>query len=195
MMIYDIWLQCVLGHGNARGISAIEYFGSSQKVFASSTQQKRNSGIFTNKDLSRFEKVKISDAEQILENCKKHSVTPISVSSNAFPQSLRAIKNCPLVLYYRGTLPDLNCEPIIAIVGPRRVSEFGAKSAFALSRRLSAGGFTVVSGIAHGADSRAHLGALEGGHPSICVLPHGHDYNYLPEQKARRSKIERLGRT
>ena len=85
MMLYDIWLQCVLGHGNARGISAIEYFGSSQKVYESSTQQKKNSGIFTHKDLSRFEKVKISEAQRILESCKKHSVTPISVSSAAFP--------------------------------------------------------------------------------------------------------------
>ena len=195
MMLYDIWLQCVLGHGNARGISAIEYFGSSQKVYESSTQQKKNSGIFTHKDLSRFEKVKISEAQRILESCKKHSVTPISVSSDAFPQSLRATKNCPLVLYYRGTLPDLNTEPIIAIVGPRRVSEFGAKSAFALAKRLSAGGFTVVSGIAHGADSKAHLGAIDVGRPSICVLPHGHDYNYLPEQKALREKIEKLGCT
>ncbi len=195
MMIYDIWLQCVLGHGNAKGIDAIEYFGSSQKVFESSPEQKKNSGIFTAKDLSRFEKVKISEARQILDSCKKHGVTPVSVSSDVFPLSLRAIKNCPLVLYYRGTLPDLNSLPVIAIVGPRRVSEFGAKSAFALAKRLSAGGFTVVSGIAHGADSKAHLGAIDEGEPSICVLPHGHDYNYLPEQKELRSKIEKFGCT
>ncbi len=195
MMIYDIWLQCVLGFGNAKGIKAIEHFGSSENVFKATRQQRENSGIFTRKDLSQFEKVKITDAEQILKNCKKHSVTPVSVSSDAFPQSLLAIKNCPLVIYYRGTLPDLNSEPIIAIVGPRRVSEFGAKSAFALARRLSAGGFIVVSGIAHGSDSKAHLGALDVERPSVCVLPHGHDYNYLPEQKALQRKIEGLGCT
>ncbi len=195
MMIYDIWLQCVLGYGNAKGMRAIEFFGSSQKVFASTAEQKKNSKIFSPKDLERFEKVKINAAEQVLANCKKHSVTPLSVSCEAFPKMLKEIKNCPLVIYYRGILPDLNSAPLVAIVGPRKVSEFGAKSAYSLGRRLSAGGFTVVSGIAHGADSKAHSGAMSVGKATVCVLPHGHGYNYLPEQRALRSEIEKNGCT
>lgn len=194
-MIYDIWFQCVMGYGNPRAVKAIEHFGGSEKIFKATESERKNSGVFTERDLSRLTKVKLNSAEKILENCKKHSVTAVTYSSDKFPKVLKEIDSSPLVIYYRGTLPDFDLTPTVSVVGPRKVSDFGAKSAFSIARRLATGGFTIVSGGAHGADSKAHEGTLSAEGITVCVLPCGHDYDYLPEQRALRKRIEEKGCT
>lgn len=194
-MIYDIWFQCAMGYGNPRAVKALDFFGSSENVFKASSEQRNNSGLFTERDLSRLTKVKLESADKILQNCKKHSVTAVTYSSPDFPKVLKELYNCPVAIYYRGTLPDFDSIPTISVVGPRKVSGFGAKSAFSIARRLSLGGFTIVSGGALGADSKAHEGTLDANGVTVCVLPCGHDYNYLPEQSRLRKKIEEKGCT
>ena len=195
MKIYDVWLQCVFGAGNRKAVKAITHFGNSENLFKASLEQKKNSQIFTTKDLDKLQKVNLDAAQKVLDNCKKCNVTPLSISSPNYPQILKETENPPIVIYYRGNFPDFDNTPAVAIVGPRKVSEFGGKSAYALARRLSSGGFTVVSGGAHGADTKAHKGALSVNGVTVCVLPCGHNFDYLPEQRQMREEIEKNGCT
>lgn len=72
------------------------------------------------------------------------------------------LRTRPLVLYYQGSLPDLNARPVIGVVGTRKASLYGLNTARRLGRELGEGGGIVISGLAKGIDSIAMEGALAG---------------------------------
>ncbi|KKS44657.1 MAG: protecting protein DprA protein [Candidatus Azambacteria bacterium GW2011_GWB1_42_17] len=93
----------------------------------------------------------------------------IKKSSLDYPRVLKEIHNAPKQLYVRGQLPknhDLN----FAIVGTRSASDYGKTLAFKIAKELSELGFNIISGLAVGIDTRAHLGALEGKGKTVAVL-------------------------
>jgi DNA processing protein len=98
----------------------------------------------------------------------------LTADSSDFPVLLSLIKNPPKQLYCIGDVSLLK-KKCIAIVGSRRATEYGKWAAFTLAKRLSDYGVVVVSGMARGVDSFAHLGALKGSSPTIAVLGTGPD--------------------
>ncbi len=96
----------------------------------------------------------------------------------AYPASLRAIADPPLVLAVRGTLAS--DAGAVAIVGARRASGYGRRVAEELAHGLAAVGITVVSGLATGIDAAAHSGALAAGGRTVAVLATGLDRVYPP---------------
>lgn len=79
--------------------------------------------------------------------------------------------------------------PSVAIVGTRRASPEGLKTARELGRGLAAAGVTVVSGMALGIDSAAHEGALDGGGHTVAVLASGADAAYPRSKSALHQRI------
>lgn len=94
-----------------------------------------------------------------------------------FPQRLRELPDCPILLYLAGDV-DLLKSPCIGMVGSRGATERSCGIALSLAASLSACGITVVSGMAWGIDCHAHLGALEHVGKSIGVLGTGIDVDY-----------------
>ena len=92
----------------------------------------------------------------------KDEIKIIKKSSKDYPQLLKEIHKAPKQLYIRGSLPK-SCDLNFAIVGTRAASEYGKTLAFKIAKELSELGFNIVSGLAIGIDTQAHLGALEGG--------------------------------
>jgi DNA processing protein len=97
------------------------------------------------------------------------NVNIFSYFSDNYPKLLAKIKNPPLVLYHKGSL--LNFEKCIAIVGTRNLSHYGHKMTHKISYLLANNGFSIVSGLARGVDTEAHLGALDANGKTIAVLP------------------------
>lgn len=96
----------------------------------------------------------------------------IGVSDEYFPKELLKIKNKPLKLHIIGNI-NLLKNKCIAIVGSRNCTPYGFKIAKQFAKELSQNGITIVSGLALGIDSAAHLGSLEGKGSTIAVLGHG----------------------
>lgn len=114
-----------------------------------------------------------------------------------YPLALAAIEDAPPVITWRGRI-DLLERPCVALVGARNASANGRKIAQDMARDLATAGCSVVSGLARGIDSAAHLGALQaldqgpettGG--TIAVIAGGIDVLYPPENGPL---FERLGR-
>ncbi|GAC1501024.1 MAG: hypothetical protein NVS1B14_05240 [Vulcanimicrobiaceae bacterium] len=83
-------------------------------------------------------------------------------------------------LYVRGSLAGLE-GPTIAIVGTRAASAAGRRLARSVARELSGSGACILSGLALGIDTAAHLGALDAGRATIGILGGGHD-RFFPRQ-------------
>jgi DNA processing protein len=107
----------------------------------------------------------------------------IGIEDMRYPSLLRLIQNPPEKLRCRGDISLLS-RPAVAVVGARKVTEYGKWAAFGLAKVLAEYGLTVVSGMAWGADSWAHKGALAAGGATIAVLGCGVDICY-PKDNAR----------
>jgi DNA processing protein len=106
-----------------------------------------------------------------------------------YPERLRELPDPPAVLHVAGDPSVLQPETAAAIVGARRGTSYGLEVARALGRGLSAHGVPVVSGLAMGVDSAAHVGTVERGSPPVAVLAGSADVPYPP---SRRRLYERI---
>ena len=95
-----------------------------------------------------------------------------------YPQRLRQIEDPPALLYCCGELP---VAPALAVVGTRQPTDFGRIFTRKLVGEIAAAGIVLVSGMARGIDSAAHLGAMDGGGKTVAVLGCGIDRIYPPE--------------
>ena len=97
-----------------------------------------------------------------------------------YPEGLRELADPPAVLHVAGRQAALAADPGVAIVGARRGTPYGIEVARSLGRGLHAAGVPVVSGLALGVDSAAHLGALAAGGTArpVAVLAGGADVPY-----------------
>ena len=86
-------------------------------------------------------------------------IKEINFSSDKYPKQLREIYNPPKRIYAIGNIEILN-KVGIAIVGSRKATEYGKKVAFRLSKDLSERDIVIISGLAKGIDSHAHIGSL-----------------------------------
>jgi DNA processing protein len=93
----------------------------------------------------------------------------------------------------RGKFSDALSSPCVAVVGARKCSENSRSVAFEVASGLASKGFTVVSGMAHGVDAAAHLGAIEGGGDTVAVFGAGIDVVYPPAHRGLLRKIEDAG--
>lgn len=100
-------------------------------------------------------------------------IKTVSITEDNYPRLLREIKEAPRVLYYRGEIkPNENC---FAIVGTRRCSPYGKEIALEIAGNLAEADLTIVSGLAPGIDTLAHLAAVERKKRTIAVLGTGVD--------------------
>lgn len=193
MMKYIVWLQLCLGAGNQKTVEILEKFGSAEVVFNSDKKSRANSGIFTPSELKRMNTVKLSEAEKIIDVCKKSGIQIIQLGSKKYPFCLSVIENPPLVLYVKGKMPDFDNFPSVAIVGSRKITDYGKRAAFSLSYRIARSGITVVSGGALGCDTYAHAGALKAEGTTVLVMACGILSDYLKENAGLRKAVAESG--
>lgn len=188
-MKYLVWLNECMGAGNPRSVKALNYFGNAQRIYNASSTERQESGVFTKQELTKINSISLSVAMKILAECRAEKITLIGYGDKAYPSALSVIDNPPVVLYVKGKMPDFNNIPSLAVVGPRKVSDFGKKAAFSLSFRLARSGFIIVSGGALGCDTFAHAGALKAEGTTVLVMGCGICADYLPENKIMREQI------
>jgi DNA processing protein len=109
-----------------------------------------------------------------------------------YPRALASGSGAPRLLHVSGGIARLQAllaEPVVAIVGTRRASDYGMEVAYGLARGLAASGIAVVSGLAEGIPAAAHLGALHAQGPTATVMAGGCD---VPHPTVWRALHERI---
>jgi DNA processing protein len=98
-------------------------------------------------------------------------IDKIAISDKHYPRELKKIKGAPKVLYFLGKLKVE--EPMVAIVGARNCSDYGKRATLQITSELCEAGITIVSGLAPGIDTYAHLATVEKNRRTIAVLGTG----------------------
>jgi DNA processing protein len=117
-------------------------------------------------------------------------------AEEAYPESLTQLQEPPAALHGVGdrrALAELEHAATVTIVGARRASDYGLRTAEELGRDLAFAGITVVSGMAYGIDAAAHRGALAGGGCTLAVLGGGPDVVYPPSNRGLHRQIAAAG--
>ena len=100
-----------------------------------------------------------------------------------FPEFLAKIKPPVKKLYYLGNWDKKIFEKSLAIVGSRRITNYGKQVIDRIVPDLVSQGVTVISGFMYGVDSEAHKKCLEFGGKTVAVLGGGLGNVYPPENE------------
>lgn len=125
-----------------------------------------------------------------LEWAKKHGFSIIPYDSSCYPYLLRETPDPPAVLYAWGQVPK---TAGIAVIGTRKPTLSGQQQAAGFASELAAVGLPIISGLARGIDSQAHLGALGAGGKTVAVLGSPLDDIYPNEHVDLAEKIAKSG--
>ena len=112
----------------------------------------------------------------------------IKIGDKEYPNRLSKIKNAPETLYVKGDYSLLN-KLSIAIVGSRKCDEYGKIQAKRFASYLSQKNICIISGLATGIDTMAHLYSMENEGKTIAVIASGFEHIYPTENKILFEKI------
>ena len=131
-------------------------------------------------------------AEEEIRQAADKGATIISFDDPLYPALLQNIHDPPPVLYVFGNPEILNCKGI-GMVGSRAATHYGRSIARKMADSLARQGFTIISGMALGIDTAAHMGALEAEGITIAVLGCGLDTVYPPSNQELYKEIGAAG--
>lgn len=113
----------------------------------------------------------MAQARQVLERHAARGFDVVPLTSAMYPPLLRLTDDPPAVLYVRGRAEMLATPDMVAIVGTREPTSAGYEIARRIAGRVAASGYAVVSGLAMGIDTAAHLGSLASGAVAVLGTP------------------------
>ena len=193
MLIYWIWLATRQGMTAWEKQVVLAYFGSPEDCYFAKEAAYRNIEQLSKTAVEALCDKDIQESEEILAACAKKKIHILTWQDPRYPTALKNISDPPMILYYRGILPEFNENPFIGVVGTRKASAYGLKLAETVSRQIARCGGIVVSGMAEGIDAMATRGALSEGKSVVGVLGCGVDVVYPRCNRELFLKMERTG--
>jgi DNA processing protein len=127
-----------------------------------------------------------------LERWRSSGIAVLAAGDPGYPERLAGLSEAPPLLFVSGSLSGAD-DSTIAVVGTRQPSPEGLRDAAASAHALVEAGHTVVSGLAVGVDTTAHIAALAAGGRTIAVLGNGLDHVYPPRNARLQAQIATVG--
>jgi DNA processing protein len=133
----------------------------------------------------------VKDAEEEIGRVEKLGARMIRYGEEAYPELLMSIYDPPPLLTVLGHAHVWKNKTTLAIVGSRNASANSYQLTKKLASDAGTKGYIVVSGLARGIDTAAHLGSLAAG--TVAVMANGIDQVYPPENKSLYDSIAQQG--
>ncbi|MBQ2945296.1 MAG: DNA-processing protein DprA [Clostridia bacterium] len=185
--VYAVWLSLAGGISTVKNSLCAGFFKSAKDAYEADAEQYLAAGV-QRKDIEGYLNKDLTASENTVIRCRETGINIVSYWDETFPEKLKNIVPAPVVLYYKGELPDPKMLTVSS-VGTRNGTRYGEKVAYKMCRLLAESGVTVISGMAKGNDSFALMGALDGGKPAFAVLGTGVDVIYPSENKELYNRI------
>lgn len=179
---YILWINLLKFVSVKKFYDLYEYFGSMTSLYHCSQEELSRCNLLNSEQIQNIISSKSDGSlEKHLELLRQKKIKYLTVKDDSYPFILKNIYLPPPVLYYYGKIEEVPFESSVAIVGSRSASYYGLKTSEQIAFELASLGITVVSGMARGVDSMAHVGALKGGGKTVAVLGNGVDIIYPKE--------------
>ena len=177
MLVHWIWFAHRPGLNDRDKMALLQHFRDPEDIYFADDGAFDAIGLSEEAKTALREK-NLTSAEEILEACDREKLHILTCQDAAYPARLKNIADPPVVLYYKGRLPDFDGSPVIGVVGTRKASAYGLTTAKRMGYQIARCGGIVVSGMAYGIDGMAMSGALTAGAPAVGVLGCGADIVY-----------------
>jgi len=147
----------------------MNFFGSAEQIWNAPFTELVKSGIGESVAQKITEQKMSINPDEEWTKLEKENVLAFSIQDKEYPALLKQIPDSPYIIYMKGNLDCLNL-PLVAIVGSRKLTEYGNRATRIFARDLANNGICIVSGLAFGVDACAHRGALDANGKTIAVL-------------------------
>lgn len=192
---YLLALHSIDGLGPIRLRAVLEYFKDPKLAWEADVGEIKKIGIPQNTVQLLADTRKKLEPESYAQKISDRGIKWITVFDDGYPKLLSQIYDPPIVLYYKG---DFSSAPgsagsknndAIAVVGTRKMTGYGKVVTEQFTKGLVSAGLTIVSGLARGVDSQAHLVAVSENGRTIAVLGGGLNNIFPPENRGLAAKI------
>jgi len=174
---YWVALNAVPALGPVRFQRLLDFFGEAQQAWMASGHEWGEAGVgrkITDAFLALRSQL---DPLAELKRISQMGLEVLTLVDDNYPARLKHIYGPPPVLYLKGSLQPAD-EWSVAVVGARKLSDYGRQVAESMAEGLAANGLTVVSGLALGIDAVAHWAALNAKGRTLAILGCGLDQVY-----------------
>ena len=182
MKNYDIYKLKHAGLTNGQVLNVLRYAENKEKELSlrdiAVVSECRNPALF----MERYKQIDDDFLKKSFEEFPSFSIL-----DEIYPWDLSEIYNPPALFFYQGNI-DLLELPKVAVVGSRDSSKLGNQSVQKIIKELN-NELIIVSGLARGIDTAAHMAALQNGGRTIAVIGTGLDVFYPKANKKLQSYI------
>ncbi len=167
------------------------YFGDIEAAFTASRLDLMNIDGLNIKKAENFLTLRTKvNPDKVLEEVTRRNIKYLTLEDENYPVMLKNISDPPAVLYYKGSLDICNLEKTLAVVGSRKASYNAKEELNKIISQFAGTDICIVSGLAAGIDSQAHLSALDNNLKTIGVIASGLDFFYPTSNKHLYERIE-----
>lgn len=130
------------------------------------------------------------DVDKIVAEVENRGINYLTFDDEKYPRMLKNIDDPPSVIYYKGDLSGCNLDKTLAVVGSRRATGYAREALAQIISELNGTDICIVSGLASGIDTTAHVSALDNNLKTVGVIASGFDYTYPAANKELYKRIE-----
>ncbi len=193
MLLHWIWLATRPNINERDKLALLQQFRDPEDIFYAEKDAFSEIEGLTVEGFAALQDKNLKQAYAILNDCSIKNIHICTFADAAYPGRLKNIVDPPMVLYYKGTLPDFDSTPVIGAVGTRGATAYGMNAAKRLGGQIAKCGGIVVTGMASGIDGAAAGGALSAGGTVVGILGSGVDIVYPLSNKGLFADTERYG--
>ena len=184
------------GIGTQRLLALRTYFGDSKKAFTASAATLRSVPGLGKITVDQF----LASRDTAFQTASNHlkslgqNTSIVTFFDEEYPLSLRNIYSPPALLFLRGNTDLITKDRLVAVIGSRRMTDYGKRVVTTLCKTFAEQSVVVVSGFATGIDTAAHRAIYEAGGSTIAVLGSGIDIIYPGSNKGFSKELVDSGR-